>query len=106
MPKAPRVYELYNPVTDEMVFRGTASECIEFCDGSIGGFYGCVGNGNGPYHGYRVEEIPASNEKDVFGCKEMAKAARKWDEFCEPIRIEFGIPVYRPGKETSEDESR
>ena len=93
-----RKYNLYN-VKDELVFTGTAPECVEFCGGTTSGFHNAIKyNRNCFYCGYRIEVAEEVGDKAATdSC--LVATAKRWDEFCKPIREKYGIPVYRPGKE-------
>lgn len=89
------IFRVYDRETGELVAEGTSNDCGEQLglrretiraayDGTVGG----------TYKGYRIEKV-------VINTDEYNKTAiMNWDAFCEPLRKEFGIPVYRPKKET------
>ena len=49
---------------------------------------------------YRVVDISSTDEnnEDYKPDTGLSIAARHWDEFCETLRKQYGIPVYSPGK--------
>lgn len=93
-----KLYALYSLITDKKVFVGTASECARFCGGSTSGFHNYTSSRSGTFKGYRVEVVQEAQEKGSFD-SEMRAAAKKWDEFCQPIREKYGIPVYKAKSE-------
>lgn len=95
-----RKYKVYSNITDEFLFEGTAEECAEFCGLSLSWFKEVANDIGVCCRGrYRVKEVYGEAEEKLPQKNDSMKAAAKaWDEFCEPIRKKFGIPVYRPGK--------
>lgn len=96
------IYALLDPKTGKTVFKGNASDCAAFCGVSRDTIYSVTTKARykgRTYKGYKVQVAGGHPEKNVVVRHEMAVAAKKWDEFCEPIRAEFGIPVYRTEKE-------
>ena len=94
-------FELYDIETGELVFAGTDAECSAFAGASISSAISKAyrNTRNATYHNYRIVDVtPPELAGDKPLVNGTAEAIRKWDEFCEPIRAEFGIPVYRPGK--------
>ena len=97
--KPQRIYGLFNPLTGELAFEGTANECAEFCGGTVAGFLGGYNRTiNETYHGYSVEVVSEPPVK-ANGCAEFKKAAEAWDAFCEPIRKAYGISVRKGDRE-------
>lgn len=95
-------FELYDQDTGELVFAGTDAECSEFAGASLTSAISKAyrNTRNATYHNYRIVDVtPPELAGDKPLVNGTAEAIRKWDEFCEPIRAEFGIPVYRAGKE-------
>ena len=45
---------------------------------------------------YRV--VRRKDEHRETEDKSIKEAVKSWDEFCEPIRKKYGIPVYKPPK--------
>ena len=75
--------------TEEILLEGSSGECAKFLGVSIKGFYSAVQkSAEGTYSKALVEVSPQLTERDY-------DAIRKWDEFTEPLREKYGVPVYR-----------
>lgn len=92
-------YRVINNITDKVMFEGTSKELSEITGASTSRICEAAKEGRTICRGkYRLEDISEDTEKENFDVG-LKSAAQKWDEFCEPIRKKYGIPVYRPGKE-------
>ena len=105
MPKA-KHYEVYDLVTGELLAEGSERKCsMELGIGNSA--IGEIARGRYKSSRFRVvdatppgEEHPKpKRDPEIDGS--MRAAANRWEEFCEPIRKKYGIPVYRPGKENN-----
>jgi hypothetical protein len=94
----PRKFQIFNKVSGNLVFEGSAKECCErlHCadstlrisakeDWSIRGTYKIV----------EIIEPKTDDIEEELTKAEDRSAAASWDAFCEPIRKKFGIPVYK-----------
>ena len=89
-----KTYEAYNHF-GELIVSGTASKCAE-CLGMNDHHFRNVANlaEAGGYKKYRiVNTTPKVETAPYSGSKELAKM---WDDFMDPIRKRYGIPVYQP----------
>ena len=85
-----KIYELYDIMTGDLAFTGSANECMKFVGvKNVKRIYNmmdrsrnCVG------WGYQFVEIDLAADK-------VQKAIQAWDAFVEPIRERFGIAVYK-----------
>ncbi len=88
-------FKVYHKTTGDLLFEGTAKECaVHFnaCESSIrsAALEGCSLKCK-----YKVVDASELTGKDVDNYPGFANAAKKWDEFCEPIRKKYNIPVYK-----------
>lgn len=87
-------YALYDKVTGDLVFSGSAPECLEFCNGKPSAFCTAAQDPeHKTYRGYRVVQIERSPER-TSPDKRLIAAAKRWDSFITPIRERYGVPVY------------
>ena len=86
-------FEVYNGFGD-LVVSGTAKQCAEAL-GITSDVFRKHGY-KGRYKSYRIVDVPEEGEK--YKQWDHDKLAKRWDDFCEPIRKAYGIPVYRPGE--------
>lgn len=92
-------YELYDIITDQLVFAGTERECADFVGtkpGRIRDAY--CHTRKGIYKNYRIVDVTGNSEYVCMSDRDR-DAIENWDKFTKPLRKEFGIPVYRPGKD-------
>jgi hypothetical protein len=92
----PKVYEIYDATTNELLATGTAMECEKklHLDSYL---IRAVGRGAKTSKKYTVIQVSVDREK--LETASNIDAAKQWDAFCEPIRRRFGIPVRRTTKE-------
>jgi hypothetical protein len=93
-------YQLINNFTDEILMEGHVKEVADFTGASKSHIAQSSREGKTICGGrYRVIDISEpENDEDYNPGSGLLIAARHWDEFCEPIRKRYNIPVYRPGK--------
>lgn len=104
-----KTYRVYLVKDDTLLASGTAEQCAEQMDISMGGFRSAVYHAQmGDRKKYRVEVLEAEvipelvrpvlqkskAEKPVW-INEKAQLAMDWDKFCEPLRRKYGIQVKR-----------
>ena len=93
-----RKFRLINNTTDEVLFEGSLKEISEITGATIVTIRDAEKEQRPFRRGqYRVIDISEDREK-ANSKAEYLVAAMKWDEFCEPIRKKYGIPVYKPRK--------
>lgn len=92
------IFRLYDIATGAFVTEGTSKQCGD-----------AIGVGpevirmaykrvlDGTYKGYRIEEVLLN------GAETDEDAIANWDAFVEPLRKEFGIPVYREKRERKQN---
>lgn len=89
-------YKIFKTTTGELLKFGTARECAEFIGIGERWFSDAVGRGLELGRGrYRVEVIKGMSTQVRHESEATMEAIAAWDAFTEPIRREFGIPVYR-----------
>ena len=94
-------FKVFDVKTGELLVEGTAKECAEGVGLSESGFRQAAVISDGVGHSkYKIiDETPPEDEIRELSY-DFKVAAKKWDEFCEPIRKKYGIPVYKePAKE-------
>ena len=74
-----------------LIAEGNAYQCAEALGIGVKSFRNVFSRKH--YGKYRIEGTPEKEEKQIT--KTDVKAMKAWDEFCEPIRKEFGIKVKR-----------
>lgn len=97
----PKVYEVYDIETDELVVKGTAKECAEKFGVTVRWWRDELVTHSGKlYKGCRIEIIGGNNavKKSKETEQGLAKAIAAWDAFVTPIRERYGVPVYKGGK--------
>jgi hypothetical protein len=87
-----KVYEVYDAVTGEFLDMGTAAE-LEERIGIDQVTIRAVGRGAQNCPRYKINQFGVDGQK--IETSSMLEAAKRWDEFCEPIRRKYGIPVYK-----------
>ena len=87
-------FRLYDLETGELVAEGTSKACGE----AIGAGEDAIRQAwqrtlNGVYKGYLIEGVRQvrANSDD--------EAIKNWNDFVEPLRKKYGIPVYKPKRE-------
>lgn len=90
-----KCFEVFHKVTDDLLFKGTARECAEQFNVSVDAIRRAANYGSLIQCKYKVAESYESSDNDDGSCNELSRAAKKWDDFCEPIRKKYGIPVYK-----------
>lgn len=95
-------YRLVDNISNELVMVGSGRDIAAFTGASKSHISEsarerktiCAGR-------YRVVDIASTDEnnEDYKPDTGLSIAARRWDEFCEPLRKQYGVPVYRPGKD-------
>ena len=85
------MFRIIDKEKDSQEFIGTTSECAEFIGMNLKTFYYYRDIGITEIQDrWIIEELPKVTVSDLD-----AAAIRKWNEFTEPLRKKFGIPVYR-----------
>ena len=89
-----KTFEVYNHLGD-LIASGTATQCAERL-GMKASYFKDIANlaEAGAYNKYRIVNTTPDVETSSYG--EIKAAAQKWDDFMDPIRKRFGIPVYQP----------
>ena len=94
----PKLYEVYDANTGELLTEGTAAYCSKVLH--VGGdTVRAIARGAIKSTRFEVVCVSEGEEKGADACAAMKAAANAWDAFVEPIRKKYGIPVYQPGKE-------
>lgn len=87
-------YKIIDPDTGDVLCAGNAKKCAEFVGAEEKTFrkrvWEMMEHGRGTYRGYCIETDQPTWTKD---------AIKEWNNFTEPLRRKYGIPVYRPGKD-------
>ena len=101
----PKTYEVHDILTGELLVKGTAAQCAAEL-GVIPDTVRAIARGKHNSTKWIVEDLGKDGPDKVFdGNTSLKRAAEEWEQFCRPIRREFGIPVYKaPVKEDEEDE--
>ena len=84
-------YIVREPITKTVICKGTAAQCAErLCYKNANVFRNNVlKQRDGQFKKYLIEEVTEIKDEGW-----RAEAIRKWDEFTEPLRKEFGILRY------------
>ena len=102
-----KLYEVYDLVTGELLATGSERKCAM----ELGVGNSAIGEiARGKYKSSRFRVVDATppgeehpkpkRDPEIDGS--MRAAANRWEEFCAPIRRQYGIPVYKaPKKEES-----
>lgn len=88
------IFSVSDVHTGEVLFTGTAKQCLEKFGVPETTFRQAAINCSVMRNRYVVAPVNA-DEIDNAETVPNGEAARKWDEFCEPIRKKYGIPVYK-----------
>jgi multidrug resistance efflux pump len=93
-------YRLVDNATEEILMEGHVKEVADFTGASKSHIAQSSREGKTICGGqYRVVDISVEeNDEKYKPDTGLWVAARHWDEFCEPLRKKYNIPVYRPGK--------
>ena len=91
-------YRVIDNITGKKIFEGNSRQICEITGISQSRICEAARDGRPVARGrYLIIDISEDVGK-VNVSSEFLSAARKWDEFCEPIRKKYGIPVYKPEK--------
>ena len=87
-------YEVISSLTGEVLCRGTGSECAELLgdDVTADKLRAAARRGFNLCKKYKVRFIDEDFQQEDGSDAETIKA---WNEFCEPIRKKYNIPVYK-----------
>lgn len=88
-------YKVFHKITGKLVFEGTAKECAEEFGVTDGTIRHAASEGHVLIRKYRVVDYSEMKDKNTDNYTGFDAAAKKWDDFCEPIRKKYNIPVYK-----------
>lgn len=88
------MFSVSDVYTGEVLFTGTAKQCREKFGVADTTFREAANRGSVMRNRYVVDQVNA-DEMDNADTIPNGEAARKWDEFCAPIRKKYNIPVYK-----------
>ena len=93
------IFEVYDR-DGNLLVKGTSIECAKVLGLSRAQFWNIVNAVRiGRNKRYKIDEVGYTGRKDNrdrHDDEKTRQAIEAWDRFCEPLRKEFGIPVWKP----------
>lgn len=102
----PNQYKIIDPDTGELLFNGNTKECAEFMGITMKAFqngtYAMRKSNKEIWRGYCIEVVKTECKQREQPVK-VKSAIKAWNDFTEPLRKAYGIPVYRSNGEVEKD---
>ena len=105
MNKSQKYYKIIDPDTGDVLCSGDSEKCAVFFGVSKKCFQNSVGdmirNRRPRYKGYCIE-VKSTARKQQEQPAEVKSAIKAWNDFTEPLRRKYGIPVYQENRKAQE----